>query len=227
MSDERVMALTRPDHASPWVINIRAAGLSHRDGPGLASSLQISAPPPADTVAGVLEVSAAAVATVRGRLESVSEGVLVSGTVTAEATGTCARCLRDITVPLEAPLRELYAYPDSLTAETSDPDDIPRIVEDEIDIAALVHDELVLAMPSIPLCQEDCLGLCSECGERLDSVGSSHRHEILDPRWAALSELLAHAEFNSAGEDSAGEDPAGKDPVSMGPAHADPAQKEK
>lgn len=186
------------NHASPWVINTRAEGLTHRDGPGLASPLNIQAAPPADTVAGVLEVVPSSTVAVQGRLESVAEGVLVSGAVTAEANGACSRCLRDITVPLEASLRELYAYPDSLTAQTSDPDDIPRIVDDEIDIAPLIHDELVLAMPTIPLCREDCLGLCPECGELLESVGADHRHEILDPRWAALSGLLDRTSVDSA-----------------------------
>lgn len=191
------------NHASPWVIDTRAEGLTHRDGPGLARSLRFSAPPPQDTVSGVLTIPPSAEASVDGRLESVAEGVLVTGTVRVTAAGTCSRCLADITVPIEAAFQELYAYPDSLTAETTDPDEIPRIDDDTIDIAPLVHDELVLAMPAIPLCRPDCPGLCPECGARLESVGDDHRHEILDPRWAALSGLLD--------QDSAQLDPAQKE----------------
>lgn len=192
------------DHTSPWVIDTRAEGLTHRDGPGLATTVQFTAPPPQQTISGVLEITAASEVAVGARLESVAEGVLVTGTARADATGTCSRCLREITVPIEASFQELYAYPDSLTAATTDADEVPRIVDEALDIAPLVHDELVLAMPAIPLCRPDCPGLCPECGERLDSVGDDHRHEILDPRWAALSGLLD------------------QDPVIV-----DPAQKEK
>ena len=53
------------------------------------------------------------------RLESVSEGVLVTGTVSAPTTGECARCLTPITGDVEIDLTELFAYPDSTTDATS------------------------------------------------------------------------------------------------------------
>ncbi len=121
------------------------------------------------------------------RLESVAEGVLVSGRATATAVGECARCLVEIDVPVTAELRELYAYPDSTTAATTDDDEIPRVVDDLIDLEPLVRDELVLTMPLAPLCRADCPGLCAECGERFDDLEPGHSHEILDPRWADLA----------------------------------------
>ena len=54
------------------------------------------------------------------RLESVSEGVLVSGTVSAPTTGECARCLTPITGHVEIDLTELFAYPDSATEATTE-----------------------------------------------------------------------------------------------------------
>lgn len=48
---------------------------------------------------------------------------------------------------------------------------------------------MVLSLPFQPVCQEDCLGLCPQCGVRLlDNPG--HEHEApVDPRWAALAGL--------------------------------------
>lgn len=174
--------------ASPWVIDTGVIGLSRHDGPGRAHRLDVTGPAPEQTVSGVLAVDSDV--TVTGRLESVSEGVLVSATAEATAAGSCSRCLIDITVPVAATFRELFAYPDSLTAETTDADDVPRLAGDLLDLAPLVHDELVLAMPSTPLCRPDCPGLCPECGEPMDSVGADHRHETIDPRWAALAGML-------------------------------------
>ena len=38
--------------------------------------------------------------------------------------------------------------------------------------------------------REDCLGLCTICGENLNTAGPGHAHESEpDPRWAALREL--------------------------------------
>lgn len=177
--------------ASPWVIDTRAIGLAKHAGPGHAHRLDIRGPAPEQTVSGVLEVLGTSDVTVSGLLESVAEGVLISGEATAVAEGTCSRCLVDIEVPVTATFREMFAYPDSVTAETTDPDEVPRLVADLADLTALVHDELVLAMPAIPVCRPDCPGLCPVCGERMDSVGPDHRHETIDPRWAALAALAA------------------------------------
>jgi uncharacterized protein len=53
----------------------------------------------------------------------------------------------------------------------------------------VLRDAVVLALPFQPLCQDDCPGLCVECGARL-ADDPDHRHEDpTDPRWAALAEL--------------------------------------
>jgi uncharacterized protein len=44
------------------------------------------------------------------RLESVAEGVLVSGTVSGPTTGQCTRCLSPVTGDVEVYLTELFAY---------------------------------------------------------------------------------------------------------------------
>jgi uncharacterized protein len=187
-----------PAGASPWVVDTRAIGLTKRQGPGSAHRLDLTAPAPEQVATGVLQIPVGSDVRVTGLLESVSEGVLASGTASATATGCCGRCLREITVPVRADFRELFAYPDSTTAQTTDPDEVPRLADDNVDLEPLVHDELVLAMPSAPVCSPECRGLCPECGERLESVGPDHRHDRLDPRWAALTGLL----------DTASEDPA-------------------
>ncbi len=125
------------------------------------------------------------------RLESVSEGVLVSGTVRGTAVGECGRCLRPIELELDVPVQELYAYPDSTTEATTDEDEISRVQDDRIDLEPLVRDAVVLALPTTPLCRPDCPGLCPVCGSHWDDLPADHRHEEqLDPRWAALRKLL-------------------------------------
>jgi uncharacterized protein len=121
------------------------------------------------------------------RLESVMEGVLVSGTVEVPVTGQCARCLEPVEDTLELDVQELYAYEGSTTEATSGEDEVRRIEGDLLDLAPLVRDTVVLMLPLSPTCTPDCAGLCTDCGERLDDLPPDHSHEVVDPRWAGLA----------------------------------------
>jgi uncharacterized protein len=195
------MTATRLHHASPWVVDTRS--LSRQ--PGSMKELEITAPATGKAATPVLEIPPGSEVELRLRLEAVAEGVMVSGRAIATAVGQCARCLADIEVDLDVAIRELFAYPDSTTAATTDDDEIPRIEDELIDLEPLVHDELVLAMPLAPFCSPDCQGLCTECGLRIEDVGPDHHHETLDPRWAALAARGGSADSPIAGGDNAGD----------------------
>ena len=87
------------------------------------------------------------------RVESVSEGVLVSGTLSAPITGECSRCLTPFTERIEVDLTELYAYPDSITDTTTDEDEVGRVVDDMIDLEQPVIDAIGLELPFSPVCR--------------------------------------------------------------------------
>lgn len=61
---------------------------------------------------------------------------------------------------------------------------------DLFDLEPVLVDTVVPALPFQPVCREDCPGLCSECGAHL-ADDPDHHHEVLDPRWAALTALSA------------------------------------
>ncbi|MGY5885632.1 YceD family protein [Modestobacter lacusdianchii] len=121
------------------------------------------------------------------RLESVMEGVLVSGQVDVPVTGQCARCLDPVEDTLTLDVQELYAYAGSTTEATSGEDEVRRIDGEQLDLAPLVRDTVVLTLPLSPTCTPDCSGLCVGCGERLDDLPPDHTHEVVDPRWAGLA----------------------------------------
>ncbi|GAB3907186.1 YceD family protein [Kibdelosporangium lantanae] len=189
MSENRP-ASTRNAAASPWVIDTRELGRR----PG--SSRAVMRAIPVDVPLGfadVIEVPAGATVDVDVLLESVVEGVLVSGTASAPTKGECARCLDPLSGRVEVELTELFAYPNSATEETTDEDEIPRLVDDRIDLEPVVRDAVVLALPQVPLCSPDCAGLCSECGAKWAEVGPDHGHEKIDARWAALRERFGES----------------------------------
>ena len=139
------------------------------------------------------------------RLESVSEGVLVTGTVSGETEGQCVRCLEPVDGTVTVFLTELYAYPDSETEQTTDSEDIHRIVDDRIDLEQAVIDAVALELPMSPLCSEDCAGLCAECGVRLAVAEPGHSHEIIDPRWAKLADKFGSLEQKGSQDSESGE----------------------
>ena len=146
---------------------------------------------------GVLHVRAGEDLALELRLESVVEGVLVTGTAVTRADGECVRCLDPLQETVEADLQELYVYPD-VEVEGEDPDEVLRLQGDLVDLRQVLRDAVVLAMPLLPLCREDCPGLCPACGARL-AEDPEHDHAATDPRWAALQKM-----FDSA--------PSGADP---------------
>jgi uncharacterized protein len=129
------------------------------------------------------------------RLESVLEGILVSGTADLEIGAECSRCLDPFDWHEEVDLTELFRYPptDAHGAVVEEPDDsedpLPEVQDDLIDLLPVLRDAVVLDLPLAPLCREDCPGLCPECGVRL-ADDPQHAHESTDPRWAALTALL-------------------------------------
>jgi DUF177 domain-containing protein len=118
-------------------------------------------------------------------LESVVEGILVSGRVRGEWTLRCARCLTDFDGPFDVELSELFAR----EADGSDLDDGYLLGEDDaIAPEQLLRDAIGPEMPFSPLCRPDCRGLCEICGGNRN-LGECPGHETVDPRFAALSDL--------------------------------------
>jgi len=176
---------THLDPRSPLVLDTRE--LPRR--PGAMRTVSRVVPAPADLGLELIRVPKGADLTLDLRMESVSEGVLVSGTASAPVAGECGRCLRPISDSVVVPLQELYAYEHSATDETTDEDEVGRLQGDLIDLEPALRDAVVLALPVTPLCRDDCPGLCPECGVHWDELPAGHSHGQVDPRWAALTQL--------------------------------------
>ena len=183
---EKTTSTTRlADHRSPFVLDTRELGRR----PGTMKVWRRRLPAPDGLGSDVVGVPEGQPLEFDLRLESVSEGVLVTGTIEAELQGECGRCLDPVTDSIVVDICELFAYPNSVTDETSEEDEVQRLVDDLLDLEPVVRDAVVLGLPLTPLCRPDCGGLCSDCGQRLDDLPADHAHETIDPRWAALTTL--------------------------------------
>lgn len=137
------------------------------------------------------------------RLESVTEGVLLSADLYSIAKGECIRCLDPVEIAVERKIQELYRYEPSRepankgkstkrsTEEEVDLDESDELWMDGnvMDLEPPIRDAIVLDLPINPLCSEDCLGLCPDCGQNWRELAADHRHEEIDARWAGLAGL--------------------------------------
>jgi uncharacterized protein len=163
--------------------------------PGSMERLQRTVEAPADFGTDVIAVPQGAPIELELRLESVVEGVLVTGSARATATGACVRCLDPVTYEVDGSFQELFAYADRAAHHrevgADDDETEEHVLEGDLfDLEPVLLDTVVPALPFQPVCRADCPGLCSECGARL-ADDPDHHHEVLDPRWAALSALSA------------------------------------
>jgi uncharacterized protein len=179
--------MDRRPSANPWKVDLRELGRRA----GSLHELDRTVPAPADWRVELIGVPEGAEIHLRLRLESVMEGVLVSGEVDLPVTGSCARCLEPIEDTLQLDVQELFAYAGSTTEATSEEDEVRRVEGDFLDLEPLMRDTVVLSLPLAPVCTDDCAGLCVDCGQRLDELPPDHSHEVVDPRWAGLTGRFA------------------------------------
>lgn len=182
----------RLDPRQPLVLDTHELGRR----PGSMRLIHTTVPAPENLGTPVAGVTPGSDIELDLRLESVMEGVLVTGTATATMTGECARCLEPVTDELVVDLQELFVYSGERargkpapTAAVAADDEEPKMVEDLFDLEPTLRDAVVLEIPLRPLCNDDCSGLCVDCGARLDDVEPNHSHDQVDPRWAALAQL--------------------------------------
>lgn len=122
-----------------------------------------------------------------GELESVHEGVVLTGAADVPWTGTCRRCLKDLHGTAHIDIREVYE------TKPTDGETWP-LEHDHVDLGPLLHDIALLALPLAPLCDDDCLGPAPDEfpatveGTPLDG-DEEPGQPAKDPRWAALDDL--------------------------------------
>jgi uncharacterized protein len=176
------------DPRAPLVLDTRELG--RRPGSQRRVARTVSAP--AGLGIEVLRVAEGSPVEIDLRLEAVMEGVLVTGTAHAGLDGECVRCLEPISDEVEVRFQELFVYDDQghhRVGDDSEDDEASRLEDDLLDLEPLLRDAVVLALPFQPLCEDDCPGLCAECGARL-ADDPDHAHEAaIDPRWAGLQKL--------------------------------------
>ena len=118
-------------------------------------------------------------------LESVVEGILVTGSLSGEMTLRCARCLVEFAQGFDVEVSELFGR------QPAEADDGYALSPGgQLDPEQMVRDAVLLEMPFSPLCRSDCKGLCERCGGDRNLGECTCTEPPADPRWAGLERLF-------------------------------------
>ncbi|NHN28424.1 YceD family protein [Paenibacillus agricola] len=118
------------------------------------------------------------------------EVAIVTGQLSVDVEQPCSRCLNPVKQTLVIPFHETFARAAD-ESETDDEDEETLFVtDDKIELLPYVMENVMLALPYIPLCDENCLGLCSVCGVDRNLQSCDCNRTKMDPRLAGLADFF-------------------------------------
>lgn len=133
---------------------------------------------------------------IQGNLEKTSQEVLCRGSLETELSVTCSRCLSDFSFVVKGQLN-VHFIPRVENNNLAHEIELTELdveqefyEENQIDLSSPVRDLILLSLPQVMLCQQDCAGLCPDCGINLNENKCDCKNEgSLDPRLAVLQQL--------------------------------------
>jgi uncharacterized protein len=142
-----------------------------------------------DTVKGMPEIVRSSPLLVDLTARRDSGAIEVSGTLTVNLVQPCSRCLSPVDEKLTVPFNERFVQKSEFNESISD-EDLHVMSEDIVDLTPYIMESLWIELPMAPLCKEDCLGLCPDCGTNRNESPCGCRQETIDPRLAGLADFF-------------------------------------
>jgi uncharacterized protein len=95
-------------------------------------------------------------------------GFKIFGKLRATIGYKCVRCLKDIIMMTELPIKFKFDKEKNSFSEYINNTISNNVIEKKFKINNMIADMIELAKPNNPLCRKDCKGLCSRCGIQLN-----------------------------------------------------------
>ena len=103
-----------------------------------------------------------------------------------EYVGVCDRCLKETVKNYTVAINRVIV----VSLENEENDDIAVVPDMQLDLEDFCYPDIVMSLPTKLLCKDSCKGLCSVCGKNLNEGDCGCQTKEIDPRLAALAELL-------------------------------------
>ena len=130
---------------------------------------------------------------VAGQIRRKSGELEISGELHAKVALPCARCLKEVELPIDVKFTERFVA--SVSWRNEEHHELSRddldlgLVDEAIELNDLVREEILLALPGQLLCNESCKGICPVCGVDRNSSDCSCESRQVDARWEKLKDL--------------------------------------
>lgn len=120
-------------------------------------------------------------------------GFQLKGMIQAPITMVCSRCLEPFDIVVTG---DFYRF--AMTEESQvrykrdglEDEDLLTVTDGIVDLSQAIEETLVLNLPMVPLCSDNCSGLCMVCGQNLNKGKCTCTNDYVDPRLEKLKELL-------------------------------------
>lgn len=129
---------------------------------------------------------------VAAKVTNTGSNFIVSADINAQFELICSRCLNHFTYDINTNMLEDYCRSSDITEAEKDGLDINELIifdGDFIDISQEVIDSIVMALPMKPICNDNCQGLCTVCGQNLNENKCNCQVDDIDPRLEVLKNL--------------------------------------
>ena len=103
-----------------------------------------------------------------------------------EYVSVCDRCLKETVKDYTVNINRTIV----VSLENEENDDIAVVPDMQLDLEDFCYPDIVMSLPTKLLCKDSCKGLCSVCGKNLNDGDCGCQTKEIDPRLAALAELL-------------------------------------
>jgi uncharacterized protein len=138
---------------------------------------------------------------VSGVVRALGETFHIHGSYEAVGSLTCGRCLEpvpwQVAEEFTAEYRTAASHPadDEIELEANDLE-VGFLTESVLDLADVAAEQVLLALPIRIVCDDDCAGLCPQCGANRNVANACTCEPEMDPRWQALRDVAGRDTTN-------------------------------
>lgn len=151
-----------------------------------------------EIVAGDTTFTASAPAHVAAHIINAGDGVVLTGTVTARFTTSCARCLEDFELEVVSEVEGLYTTAQK-AEELPDEQEWEPIGDGILDLSHAIESAVRLELPFAPLHSKECEGICTTCGVNLNENPCTCPEQTTDDGpFAALKGMFSEADSENS-----------------------------
>lgn len=127
---------------------------------------------------------------IQGDIYKTDEGYHSKLNIICEYEEYCNRCLDEIINKVETVLSGRLVEKSQNMNNQDDEEILIYFEGDNVHLEEPIITSILLALPMKALCNEECKGLCPDCGVNLNTEKCSCEVDNIDPRLARLKELL-------------------------------------